>query len=92
MNVFAKIIQNHLLALYTKITNNNDNYGIIILVVTWIWSHSEIVTASTFCSVDFYDPNVVSNAIYSIILLYRSSGDRDKYFDISEFRYNHLLY
>ena len=25
---------------------------------------------------------------YSIIPLYRSSGDRDKYFDISEFRYN----
>ena len=25
---------------------------------------------------------------YSIILLYQSSGDRDEYFDISEFRYN----
>ena len=25
---------------------------------------------------------------YSIILLYRSSGDRDEYFDISKFRYN----
>ena len=24
--------------------------------------------------------------------LYRSSGDNEKYFDISEFRYNHLLY
>ena len=26
--------------------------------------------------------------LYSIILLYRSSGDRDEYFDISKFRYN----
>ena len=25
---------------------------------------------------------------YSIILLYRSSGDRDEYFDISKFQYN----
>ena len=29
-----------------------------------------------------------SRNYYSIILLYRSSGDRDEYFDISKFRYN----
>ena len=30
----------------------------------------------------------VSRLDYSIILLYRSSGDHDEYFDISKFRYN----
>ena len=32
--------------------------------------------------------NIYSFDRYSIILLYRSSGDHDEYFDISEFRYN----
>ena len=31
---------------------------------------------------------MIINCGYSMILLYRSSGDRDEYFDISKFRYN----